>query len=401
MVVQDRSTVSFKAEVDRIAEQLGQRDFGEVAQAVRARSDSIINRWRERSIEAMPVLDQMTLEEFEDSIPEILETLAAALERHDVKFLRAMISDAPEHGKERFAQHVSPHNLLAETRILRSVVILELRDEMSRDLTAEEAASFHELFDIIGEYSVLAMIHENTTEHNVDVRGRMEGMHRLADLGTLAAGVAHDAANLMMPLKGSLMKLRDADVSPEVHQEIESLTLIVQRFQELVSNLRLLSIDPTSQPLASADLGKWAEQSAEFYHRILKKNVVLNFDVPADVPKLLINHSALSQALFNLIRNAEHAIAAHQERGTITVRAQAHDAGSVDVVVEDDGPGMPPAVRERCLEPFFGTTTGGSGIGMALVNALVRRAGGSVEVLSPPPQKPHGTLVCLRLNIAG
>ena len=103
-------------------------------------------------------LDQLTPYEallrsfgyYEHVVPAEHAVAESALER--------AVQQAPAHGMARFAQKRDPHSVLAEHRILRSVVVLELQEELGRPLTHDEAAPLHELFDVIAEYSSLALM---------------------------------------------------------------------------------------------------------------------------------------------------------------------------------------------------------------------------------------------------
>jgi signal transduction histidine kinase len=384
----------------QLARHLGEHDFSEVANALRARTRAIMYHWRKRSTEVMPELDDLTLAEFEDSVGIILEAVAAAMEAKEPDAVQHIVREAPAHGVARFAQKITPHIMLAEERILRMVIIVQLREALARPLSAEEAASLHELLDIMSEYSLLALMELRGTERNEKLLGQVHGLLRLADLGTLVAGLAHDAANLMLPLRSRLAFIGRGDLSPEAREDVESATLIVQQLQDFVTNLRFLSIDPSRGGRSSVplDLMDWWQRVSRFHRKLLPDSITLSGGIPDGLPGPAITAAALSQVLFNLIRNAEHAMS-RQEQGRITVTAAMGAPGMLNLMVEDDGPGMTAEVREHCLEPFFSTkpAAAGSGLGLAVVNSLVTGAGGHIDVQSPPPEKQRGTLFVVSL----
>lgn len=394
-------------EADEVARHLERRPFPVLAGALRASTGDILERWHRRSIEVMPDLDRLSIAEFENSIPEALAAMATALERPGTESVRRFIHASPAHGSARFAQQFGPHVMLAEERILRSAIVLELRAALARPLCAEEAAAFHELFDLMSEYSLLYMMQARGDARDRQILTEFGGMQRLADLGTLAAGLAHDAANLMLPIRTRLDFLRSAELPAQAREDVEGLLLLVDHLQDFISNLRMLSVDPQRRREGAAqtvDLAVWWGRVSKFHRRMLPPHIELMSDLPADLPRVAIAAPVLSQVTFNLIRNAQSAMG-EQAKGRITIRSEAGpDLDCLDLIVEDDGPGMPPEILARCFEPFFSgdpaSPRGGSGLGLAIVSAMVVGSGGRVRAQSPPPGKPRGAMFILSLPLA-
>jgi signal transduction histidine kinase len=392
------------ADVKHLAEHLATRDFGEAAAALRSSTGPILSSWRRRSIEMIPDLDRLTIVEFENSVPIILEALASALEFRDPGRIVSIVEASPRHGAARFTQRVTPSAMLAEERILRTVIIAELRTALGRSLSDAEAASIHELLDVIGQYSVEALIRLRGQERDAQLLTQVSGMHRLADMGLLVAGLAHDAANLLLPLRSRLDALAAEPLSPGGCDDIEGALLITRQLQDFISNLRMLTVDgrdsPATQPL---DLAAWWGRVEPFYRRLLPASIRIVSDVPTGLPGPRITSASLSQVFFNLVRNAEQAMRGMPE-GTIRVRAYRSDPEHVEVAVEDDGPGMSPEVLIRCMEPFFSdrVSDSGSGLGLSIVSDLVESGGGVVKVESPAPGRvgSRGVLVRMTFPVA-
>lgn len=384
---------------DRSSRRKAERCFPHIAAALRRRTPSILVRWRIRSVASMPDLDRLTITEFDNSIAAIIESLAQAMENGDPSSVRRLVEQSPAHGLTRFAQKYSSHDVFGEHRIFRSVIVLELQEELGRPLTHDEAAPLHELLDIIAEYSSLALMDKRGEARDNDLREQVSGMHRLADLGTLVAGVAHDAINLLLPLRMGLDHLQRYDLPEGARAELDAVQLIVRQFENSIVNLQWLSVDPAHGPIPTAPLNleRWAIEIGAFQRRMLPTSTSLTFDLPPWLPNVQISSAALSQAVFNLVRNAQQAIATEARPGRIALTARARDDGAVELVVEDDGPGMSPEVLRRCAEPFFTTRRNGSGLGLALVVALITGCGGRVEFQSPVPGTTHGTRVVLVL----
>ena len=142
---------------DRVAGDLAHAPFPALAAAIRACIDRVLKHWRELSLQSMPHLDALTLDEFEDSIGEILSSASDALQSADPQQLRGVVERSPRHGIDRFLQTYSLLELFEEVRILRGVVIEETSREMGRPLHPDEAATFHAIFDIIIQQGVIAL----------------------------------------------------------------------------------------------------------------------------------------------------------------------------------------------------------------------------------------------------
>lgn len=400
-------TLDLKPLFQDVARRLHDRHFHALAAALRARVGAILARWREQSLVAMPGLGRYSVAEFEDSIAALLGTIAGALETDDPEQLRRIIQEAPLHGADRIAQQFPLDALLAEAGILRGSIVLELREEMGVGLREDEAAALHELIDLAVEHSALEYIALRTRNRESEVDLQIAGIRRLADLGTLVAGVAHDAANMLLPMRMGLDRLRQRCADDDEAQScIETIELVFRHFENTIVNLRWLSVEPGHQrrDAPPLDVRAFADDYKKFLVSMLPRSVVLELDIPEQVPEVRITAAALSQILFNLIRNAQEAIIRHQQRGRIVLRAEPPGGGEVDWVtlaVEDDGPGMPPEIAAHCFEPFVTTKPGdgakSGGLGLSVVHALVVDSGGSIEVHSPAQPSGRGTAFLLRL----
>lgn len=228
-------------------------------------------------------------------------------------------------------------------------------------------------------------------------RDRLRIAERLASIGTLAAGIGHDLANLLLPVRVSLDSIR-LKAGPGVGEEVETIQQSAEYMSRLSSGLRLLAVDPQSagRSQGGTELAEWWEQTSALMRNLPPRGVELKADIaPA---RAGITAAGLTQAVFNLVQNAAEAIR-HSGKGTrILVKARAGES-TVIIHVQDDGPGMSEEVRQRCLDPFYTTKTRGlsTGLGLALVVGIVSKAGGGIEVAS---EKDKGTTFTLTLPLA-
>ena len=163
--------------------------------------------------------------------------------------------------------------------------------------------------------------------------------------------------------------------------EVESA---VRRISELVSAVKSYSHMDSTPSRAETDLHKEIDSTITILtHEIRKKNVTVTRDYAPDFPKVSVLASELNQVWTNLLDNAIDAVA---PGGHVTVRTFRENSHAV-VEIEDDGPGIPPEIRDRIWEPFFTTKPMGEGTGLGLDvvhRIVVRRHGGEIAVASVP-----------------
>jgi PAS domain S-box-containing protein len=232
---------------------------------------------------------------------------------------------------------------------------------------------------------------------------------RLRALGEMASGIAHDFNNALSPVVGlSELLLNNPALLADPVAVQRYLVLIHTGGRDAAATVRRLSefyrpreagegVVPVDAHRLLADVialtqPRWKDQAQGEGHPVL---------VTADlvpVPPMAGRAEELREALTNLVFNAVDAL---PQGGTITLRARPDPAvpptssSRIILEVQDDGVGMPEAVRRRCLEPFF-TTKGkrGTGLGLAMVYGVVRRHSGELEIDSVPGQ---GTTVRLKV----
>jgi two-component system, NtrC family, sensor kinase len=206
---------------------------------------------------------------------------------------------------------------------------------------------------------------------------------KMAALGTLAAGVAHEVNN---PLAGILNCVENMRAEPENRDMRERyLTLIhdgLRRIERTVANLldfsrrRDLRPEPTS-------INHCARHVAELLsYQLRRGNVDLRLELDAEEPTILADHFQIEQLFLNLILNALQAMPAG---GTLTVCTRRR--GDVVIAeVRDTGVGIPPGIRDRIFDPFFTTRAvgEGTGLGLAVSDSVVVAHGGRIEVESRP-----------------
>ncbi len=205
-----------------------------------------------------------------------------------------------------------------------------------------------------------------------DQERERQGQARLAELGALAASVAHDVRN---PL--NIIGMAVATAAPDIRHEVADQ---VRRIARLADDL-LDYAKPWSVIPAPMDLAALARRLAA--HRPEPVEVRL----PATL-QVLADPGRTEQALANLIDNACAAAASR-----VVLEAE-QDAGSVRLHICDDGPGVPPELRERIFEPFVSRSPGGTGLGLAITARIAKASHGSIALTERP-----GWSTCFTLSL--
>jgi two-component system sensor histidine kinase PilS (NtrC family) len=205
---------------------------------------------------------------------------------------------------------------------------------------------------------------------------------RLADLGRVAAGLAHELRNPLASMSGSLELLRaQADASEDDRRLMGIVLREASRLAELVSDFLRFARPPPLRR-APADLaGLLGETLEVFAHDPVSARVKLVADLsPARAD---CDADQVRQVVWNLLLNAAHATSGRPQGGTLRVSC-AQEGERVRVEVEDDGEGIPAEDLEKIFMPFFTTRERGSGLGLATVHRVVDAHGGTVQVSSVP-----------------
>ncbi len=221
-----------------------------------------------------------------------------------------------------------------------------------------------------------ARVAERSAELAKQVAATREA-ERLASVGLLAGGVAHELNN---PLTGILMNVslveEDLPRGSPLCEPLARISSDAQRCQSIVADLRMFC---RKQPLDKrpGPVGAVVEEAmAAMGHELESRDVAVEVDVAPGLPEMTWDPERIVRVLVNLIANAAQAIG---RGGRVTVTARRNGAW-LALAVEDDGPGIPPEYRGRIFEPFLTTKPTGTGLGLAISHGIVQDHGGFFEV---------------------
>ena len=222
---------------------------------------------------------------------------------------------------------------------------------------------------------------------------------RLASLGTLVGGVAHELNNPLTSIRGFIQLLREDDGSPERDQMLATIDREAQRMTGIVGDLRRLARGSQEERREgeSVDMNDIIQHVVRVRRYGLEThNIELKLDLGHRLPMVRGDPGQLEQMILNLVVNAEQALEeVGQKRRLLILRTRAARRG-VTVSVYDSGPGISPSNLSRIFDPFWTTKAPneGTGLGLSLVHRIVSEHGGEVDVQS---QVGEGTLFMVHL----
>jgi PAS domain S-box-containing protein len=224
---------------------------------------------------------------------------------------------------------------------------------------------------------------------------RLQRGQRLEAIGTLAGGIAHDFNNLIFGVKLLAAELGVHETDPQRRASLALIDDITERCAMLTRSLLGFARrgKHRAAPVAVDDL---IDGMSELLRRTLS-GVTITFETgAAQRGTVIADRAQLEQVLMNLAVNAAEAIADTGRGGRIAVRTRTDD-DAVVLEVADDGPGIPPELRDRVFEPYFTTKTPerGTGLGLATVFGIVENHGGTIEIA--PGLEGRGTTMRMRL----
>ncbi len=226
-----------------------------------------------------------------------------------------------------------------------------------------------------------ALVVINDVTELKELEARMRQSDRLAALGTLSAGLAHEIRNPLAAIK-TFVQLLPKKISNPVFLEKFQVTVPreLNRINDLIGSLLELA-RPPKLDFKMTSLTECLKQVADLYRdKLSAAHVNLEIDEEGPLPQLWADGEHLSRAFSNLILNAMEAM---PEGGTLAVSARPLEGG-VLIQFADTGKGINEAIRENIFNPFFTTKDTGTGLGLAITHKIIEEHNGNIEVVSTP-----------------
>lgn len=264
--------------------------------------------------------------------------------------------------------------------------MLAVRDERLRDAFAPEEV------DLVVSLGVQAAVAVENSDHYERIRER----ERLAALGEMAAGLAHEIRNPLGAIKASAQYIAEADGDSGgggefmdiIVEEVDRLNRVVSSFLDYAR--------PQPGIADASDVNTVVSRTVQLLGATLDTaRVECRLDLSEGVPPVRIDAEHLRQVLLNLLQNAVQAmeatggilrvstVARTTPRGGLNELQRGHRAGpTVEIRISDTGPGIPPRVLEHLFVPFVTSKEGGTGLGLAISERIIAAAGGRIDVRS-------------------
>jgi two-component system NtrC family sensor kinase len=208
---------------------------------------------------------------------------------------------------------------------------------------------------------------------------------RLAAMGAMIGGVAHELNNPLTSILGVSDLLQDSQTTDSARKQVAILQQQARRAAEIVHNLTYFATPPTPGK-TRVNLGDIVERTLNLHSYSLRKNnITVDFIREPGLPYVQGDPHQLMQIFLNLILNAEQAIREAREKGTLRIRLGT--AGqSVWASFLDDGPGIPAAILASIFDPFYTTKRPGrgTGLGLSICKSVMKEHNGTVEAANVP-----------------
>ena len=273
------------------------------------------------------------------------------------------------------------------------------RDQIVKDLCIYKVGEDFKHYEIIasplktsptGERQVLLFKRDVTLEK--EFQAQFYQAEKMATVGTLAAGVAHEINNPLTAINGFAQGLKrrisrlQGHIDDELYSDFKEYTETIikecLRCRDIVQTLLTFS-RPTASSVGHVDMNQCVTDTLFIlkHHFKDQHQLTLKTELHEHLPAILGDESQLKQVIINLLTNAFDAIS---KDGTILIRTLPHPDGGVELIIEDTGCGIPLEMQDKLFEPFFTTKPVGKGIGIGLSTcySIVKNHSGEISVTS-------------------
>ena len=339
-------------------------------------------------------LSDMSLE---DTLEEIAKLVPPALLYSDIAQVRITLDDF---SCSTAGFQDGPYKLSAEIVVeerIRGGIDVEYLEEKPRRDEGPFLAEERSLLNTIASEVALLVRRRQSEEERTRLQEQLRHADRLATIGQLAAGVAHELNEPLGNILGfAQLAGKCSDLPDDALHYVEKVVKASLHAREIIKKL-LLFARQTPPRKKRVAINKVIEEALGFLESwCIKEGVEVVYSMDPDLPMIEADPAQLNQILVNLVVNAVHSM---PDGGRLTVGTVSGD-GWVSLVVDDSGIGMSDDVVKKAFTPFFTTKEigKGTGLGLAVVHGIVTSHGGSIVVES---KVGEGTRFEIRLPVSG
>ena len=275
-------------------------------------------------------------------------------------------------------------NLRVDGDELREVTLLRKGGDEFPALLSSQAIKYSGKEAYVVSFIDISNIQELTTELATQRQALFQS-EKLNALGTLLAGVAHELNNPLTVVVANAHVLGMSSEDEAVQARIEKITNAADRCSKIVRSFLDMARKSPGEKVPF-DVLTCVEQALEISSFGLQEhNVIVETFLAKELPAINGDPDQFSQAVINLVINAQQALVKCEHPRKIMVSVSLNDAGDrIEIHVTDNGPGIPDEIKDRVFEPFFSTKKvgEGTGMGLSLVHSIVQSQGGDIELLA-------------------
>lgn len=332
--------------------------------------------FRRRLLESFP--DLILVVDLEERYTFVSSRVRDVLGYQSEHLLGKKISETQAHSPELIALY---RDVVTGSRIFGSAEYgARHRDGSGRTMRAS-ASQFSDADSKLA--GVIISVRDITTEKKFE--HQVVQSERLAAMGAMIGGVAHELNNPLTSILGVSELLQDSQTTDSARKQIGILQQQARRAAEIVHNLTYFATPPTPGK-TRVNLLDVVERTLNLHaYSLRKNNITVDFVREPGLPYVQGDPHQLMQVFLNLVMNAEQAIREARDRGTLRIRLGT-SGESVWASFLDDGPGIPPDVLASIFDPFYTTKRPGrgTGLGLSICKSVMKEHNGAIEAANAP-----------------
>jgi PAS domain S-box-containing protein len=332
--------------------------------------------FRRRLLESFP--DLILVVDLEERFTFVSSRVHDLLGCQSEDLLGKKISETAAHSAELIALY---SDLARGNRILGSAEYGARHHDGSGRTMRASASQFFDADSKLG--GVIISVRDITTEKKFE--HQVVQSERLAAMGAMIGGVAHELNNPLTSILGVSELLQDSQTTDSARKQIAMLQQQARRAAEIVRNLTYFATPPTPGK-TRVNLGDVVERTLNLHaYSLRKNNITVDFVREPGLPPVLGDPHQLMQVFLNLVMNAEQAIREAHDRGTLRIR-MGRSGELVWASFLDDGPGISSDSLASIFDPFYTTKRPGrgTGLGLSICKSVMKEHNGTIEAANAP-----------------